>query len=83
MTATAQGAGLAVTASDGPSWVSVRDAGGHVLISRTLQSGESVLLDGPPPLRVTIGDARAVHLSFRGQAVALPPNQTVARLELK
>ena len=67
------------------SWVDVRDARGQVLLSRIVQPGEMVGLDGAPPLRLTIGNATATQLSFRGQAVNLTPNtrDNVARVELR
>lgn len=67
------------------SWVEVRDAQGRALVSRTLQPGETVGLDGEPPFRLTIGNAAATELRFRGQPVALEPHtrDAVARLELK
>lgn len=70
-------------AATGASWVEVSDGRGRVLLSRTLQAGESVLLDGAAPLRVKLGNAPATQLSFRGQPVALPGRDTVVRLELK
>jgi len=66
------------------SWVEVRDARGQSLLSRNVQSGESVGLDGALPLRVTIGNAAATQLAFRGQPVNLASRtrDNVARLEL-
>lgn len=66
------------------SWVEIRDAKGVLLLSRTVLPGESVGLDGQLPLRLTIGNASATQLQFRGQAVDLS-NRTrdnVARLDL-
>lgn len=67
------------------SWVDVRDARGQVLLSRIVQPGEVVGLDGAAPLRLTIGNAAATQLSFRGQPVNLTPNtrDNVARVELQ
>ncbi|MBK6473033.1 MAG: helix-turn-helix domain-containing protein [Betaproteobacteria bacterium] len=66
------------------SWVEVRDARGQSLLSRNVQPGESVGLDGALPLRVTIGNAAATQLAFRGQPVSLSgrTRDNVARLEL-
>ena len=66
------------------SWVEVRDARGQMLLSRNLQAGESVGLDGALPLRLTIGNAAATELAFRGQPVNLAgrTRDNVARLEL-
>lgn len=67
------------------SWIDVRDAKGQVLLSRIVQPGEMVGLDGAPPMRLTIGNAAATQLSFRGQTVNLAPNtrDNVARVELQ
>lgn len=67
------------------SWVDVRDARGQVLLSRIVQPGETVGLDGAAPLRLTIGNAAATQVSFRGQPVNLTPNtrDNVARVELQ
>ena len=67
------------------SWVDVRDGKGQVLLSRIVQPGEMVGLDGAPPMRLTIGNAAATQLSFRGQPVNLAPNtrDNVARVELQ
>lgn len=67
------------------SWIDVRDAGGQVLLSRIVQPGESVGLDGALPLRLVVGNAAATELGFRGQPVDLAPHtrDNVARLELR
>jgi len=65
--------------------VDVTDGGGQSLLSRTLQPGEVVDLDGALPLRVKIGNASGTELSFRGQVLDLASQtrDNVARLELK
>ncbi len=67
------------------SWVEVRDGSGATLLSRLLQPGESVGVDGTTPLKLTIGNAGATQLSFRGKPVDLSGSarDNVARLELK
>jgi cytoskeleton protein RodZ len=67
------------------SWVEVQDARSRVLLSRMLEPGESVALDGQAPLRLKIGNAGATEVVFRGQALNLAPStrDNVARLELK
>jgi cytoskeleton protein RodZ len=67
------------------SWMDVRDAKGQVLLSRMVQPGESVGLDGTPPMRLTIGNASATQLGYRGQPVDVLKFSTgnVARLELR
>ena len=66
------------------SWIEVQDVRGQTLLSRTVQPGETVGLDGALPLRLTIGNATATHLTFRGQAVDLAEStrDNVARLQL-
>ncbi len=66
------------------SWVEVIDGRGNPLMSRMLEAGEAVGLDGPTPLRVKIGNASATQVSFRGRAVDLAPSRdNVAKLELR
>lgn len=67
------------------SWVEVRDAQGQVIMARHLVAGEAVSLDGRLPLRLTVGNAAATQITFRGQAVSLSEStrENVARLELK
>jgi len=78
-------AGMLVLAASAESWVEVFDGAGKPLLSRHLQPNETLGLDGALPLRVTIGNASATRLSFRGQALDLVPltRDNVARLELK
>lgn len=74
---------LAVSAT-AESWIEVQDSGGQMLLSRSLAAGESATVDGALPLRVTIGNAPATRLSFRGNAVDLTRHtrDNVARLQL-
>jgi cytoskeleton protein RodZ len=78
-------AGVLLLSASAQSWVEVFDGAGQPLLSRNLQPGETLGLDGGLPLRVTIGNAAATRLSFRGQALDLVPltRDNVARLELK
>jgi cytoskeleton protein RodZ len=75
---------LAIRVSE-TSWVEVQDGRGTMLLSRSVQPGESVGLDGAPPLRLTVGNAAGTQLVFRGQPVDLAAStrDNVARLELK
>jgi cytoskeleton protein RodZ len=68
-----------------PSWIEVHDARAQVLLSRVVEAGEAVDLDGAMPLRVKIGNARGTEVVFRGRALDLAPNtrDNVARLELR
>ena len=67
------------------SWVEVIDVRGQSLLSRIVQPGENVELDGTVPLKVKIGNAAATELVFRGQLLQLAPftRDNLARLELK
>lgn len=66
-------AGTVVLKTRAASWIEVRDAGNAVLLSRMLQSGETVGLDGAMPMRVRVGVASALELSLRGEPVDLKP----------
>ena len=78
-------AGLLVLRATEESWVDVKDAQAKTLIFRTLHAGETVTLDGTPPLRVRIGNAKGTQLVFRGEAIdpAATTRDNIARLELK
>jgi cytoskeleton protein RodZ len=66
------------------SWVEVRDAGGQVLLRSFVTPSESINVDGPLPLRLVVGNAAAVQLLFKGQAVDLASRAkgNVARFDL-
>ena len=78
-------AGLALVRAREPSWVEARDARGNLLLSRTVQAGESVALDGPVPLKLVIGNASATDVTMRGKRVTLgaPNRDNVVKVELK
>jgi cytoskeleton protein RodZ len=83
--AAAAGPSLLTLRTSAASWIEVVDAGNRALLSRSVMPGESVALDGTPPLRVTVGNAAATEISFRGRPVdlAATTRDNVARLELK
>ena len=78
-------AGIAVVRASEPSWVEAQDGRGNVLLSRTLQPGESVGLDGPLPLRLVIGNATSTEVTMRGKRVTLgaPNRDNVVKVELR
>jgi cytoskeleton protein RodZ len=78
-------AGIAVVRTSEASWIEAHDARGNVLLSRTLQPGESVGLDGALPIRMVIGNATATEVMLRGKRITLgPPNRdNVVKVELK
>ena len=67
------------------SWIEITDASGQAVLSRLLQPGETVPLEGALPMKLRIGNASGTQLLFRGQPVALAPftRDNIARLELK
>lgn len=77
-------AGLLAVRTSAESWVDVQDARGQTLLSRTVQPGETVGLDGALPLRLTIGNAAVTELTFRGKTVDLSSStrDNIARLQL-
>lgn len=83
--AVAMVSGLLQVRTTSQSWVEVQDARGQLLLSRVIQPGETVGLDGPLPLKVKIGNAAGTQLVFRGEPVTLSAftQGNVSRLELK
>jgi cytoskeleton protein RodZ len=82
--APAQVTGVLLLRTSAESWVEVIDGHGRPLISRMLQPGETVGLDGASPLRVKIGNASATQVSFKGKVIDLVPMRgNMAKLELK
>lgn len=77
--------GLVQLRTSEASWVEVRDARGQLLLSRTVQPGESVGLDGSLPIRLVIGNAAVTQLGFRGKPfdLAASTRDNVARVELR
>lgn len=67
------------------AWVEVQDANSKPLISRLVQAGETVNLDGIAPLRLKVGNASNTTVRFRGELVDLTSftRDNVARIELK
>lgn len=67
------------------SWIEVKDARDRVLLSRSLQPGEILTLDGALPMRVKIGNASVTEVRFRGEPVDIVPMtfENIAKLELK
>ncbi|MEO8309791.1 MAG: helix-turn-helix domain-containing protein [Caldimonas sp.] len=67
-----------------PSWIEVTDSRGRALLSRLVQPGEALGIDGEAPFRVRVGNAAGTELSFRGRPVELAASRdNVASVELK
>lgn len=77
--------GLVQLQTTAPSWIEVVDSRGQVLLSRLLQPGEEVGLDGAAPIRFKVGNVEGTRLLYRGQPVDLEgrSRDNVARFELK
>lgn len=67
------------------SWIEIRDAKNQVLWSRVLRAGESAQVQYPLPMRVVVGHAKAVNVTYQGKAFDLAPytKVAVARFEVK
>ncbi|HCN45402.1 MAG TPA: DUF4115 domain-containing protein, partial [Pseudomonas sp.] len=68
----------------GACWFSVTDGNGKLLTQATKQKGDVVNLVGKLPLSLHLGNARAVQVSYNGQAVDLASSTRgeIARLKL-
>lgn len=79
--ASAQAARLRAVES---TWVQATDARGQTLVSRVLQAGENLDLEGARPMRLRIGNVRGTELLDRGQRVDLlaKAQNNVATVEL-
>lgn len=65
--------GAVVLRTTGESWIEVRDAGGAVLLSRTVLPGEVIGLDGAMPMRLKAGIASVTQVTVRGEPFSLTP----------
>nr|WP_255662720.1 helix-turn-helix domain-containing protein [Acidovorax sp. D4N7] len=68
------------------SWIQVRDARGAVVLSKTLNAGESAQVSAQVPMQVVVGRVDATTLQVRGQAfdlAAAAQGRNVARFEVK
>jgi cytoskeleton protein RodZ len=67
------------------SWVEVRDVRGAVLLSRTLQPGETVGVTGQLPFQAIVGNAAETMVTVHGRAldIATFTRDNVARFEVR
>jgi cytoskeleton protein RodZ len=65
-------------------WTQVTDGGGKVLLSGLKRKGDTVDVNGKPPLTVRLGFARGAQVTYNGQAVDVAPftSGETARLKL-
>lgn len=66
------------------SWVEIRDAQKHIVVSHLYHAGETARLTEVPPLSLTIGNAANVKLSYNNKPVDITPHPpaTVAKITL-
>ncbi len=70
---------------DEDSWVEVKDGTGKLLLSMMGRQGTGQTVSGPPPISVTIGNAKGVRVYYKGEPVdvARRTYQNVAHLTLE
>jgi len=69
----------------GTSWAEVKDARGRVVLQMTGGPGMTQTVTALPPLELSLGNARMVDVTYRGQALDLAPytRGSVARVALR
>lgn len=82
--ATPSGAKLVLTTSKS-TWISVHDRDGKEILSKTVAAGGSETVQGTPPLKIILGNAIGVELSYNDKPVDLAPHirGNVARFTLE
>jgi len=77
------GAGQVAMTFTGDCWTQVAEAGGKVLFSGLKRKGDSLNVNGKPPLSLTLGNPPGVSVNYNGQPVDLSPySGRTARLKL-
>lgn len=59
---------------DQDSWIEIRDAKKHIILSHLYHGGETAKLTETPPLSLTIGNAAHVKLSYNDKAIDITPH---------
>ncbi len=69
----------------GKSWVEIKDAGGHVILTGINDPGSETEVSGKPPFRVIVGNAPDVQLFVNDREFNLAPHmrEAVARFTLE
>ena len=70
---------------DEDSWVEIRDRNDKVIFSKLNRAGAEERVNGVPPLKLIVGNARSVHLTYDERPVDLTPHigVTVARMTVE
>ena len=71
--------GLVSMSFTGDCWVEIRDATGELIYSNLRRNGESLSIEGVPPLEAKLGNGNVVAVSYNGQPVSfrIPPHNVV------
>jgi cytoskeleton protein RodZ len=79
------GAATVVLTASETSWVGVTDRDGKELFGRNVVAGSSQTVSGTPPLKLTIGNATGIQVTYNGNPVDIAPHirSNVARLSLE
>lgn len=83
--APASAAATVVLTATQTSWVGVTDRDGKELLGRNVVAGASQTVTGTPPLKLTIGNAAGIQVTYNGNPVDTAPHirSNVARLTLE
>jgi cytoskeleton protein RodZ len=81
----AAGEGQLMLAPAETSWISVRDRDNKEILGRNITGGSSETINAMPPLKLVIGNASTMQLTYNGKPVDLAPHikANVARLTLE
>lgn len=75
--------GIIDMAFTGDCWVEVRDGGDNLIYSNLKRHGETLTIQGTPPLEAKLGNGNVVSLSYNGQPVSFRvPHHNVVRVRL-
>jgi cytoskeleton protein RodZ len=83
--AAAAGTATVVVTASQTSWVGVTDRDGKELLGRNVVAGSSQSVSGTPPLKLTLGNATGIQVTYNGNPVDIGPHirSNVARLSLE
>jgi len=82
---TASSAAVLGFSATNDSWIEIRSSKNQVLWSRVIHAGERVEVQYPLPLKVMVGRASVVRMTYKGKPFDLAPHTkvTAARFEVK
>ncbi|HEX8595098.1 MAG TPA: RodZ family helix-turn-helix domain-containing protein [Pseudomonas sp.] len=78
------GAGQVTLQFSGDCWTQIKDAGGKIIFAGLKHKGDSLNVNGKPPLELTLGNPPGVSANYNGQPIDLSSftNGRTARLKL-